>query len=257
MMTVPRTVSTAFERSMMARGDHKVFHEPWNSEYIYRNHLGSAPSEELIQAGGYEGVKELFYKYAEQKHVYVKDMIWVIQEELLNDEALLSDPNVVLTILIRNPSLSIESFFLKISKGADLDQATEITRWVFRYDALVRLAEKYHKIRGEWPLIVEAEELCTIPASVMQNYCQKAAIPFLPEALVWEKTMPEEWEHTKRLHEDAAESKGFFIPSREAKIRFSAIPSQCVSALEAIYQEQKPYYEQLKQLKAQNPNAKE
>jgi hypothetical protein len=25
MLTVPRTVSTAFEKSMMARGDHKVF----------------------------------------------------------------------------------------------------------------------------------------------------------------------------------------------------------------------------------------
>ena len=51
MMTVPRTVSTAFERSMMARGDHKVFHEPWNSEYVYRNQLGSTPLPEIAGLG--------------------------------------------------------------------------------------------------------------------------------------------------------------------------------------------------------------
>lgn len=62
-MTVPRTVSTAFERSIMARGDHKVFHEPWNSEYIYRNQLGDAPSAEIIEAGSYEGIKALLYHY--------------------------------------------------------------------------------------------------------------------------------------------------------------------------------------------------
>ena len=51
MMTVPRTVSTAFERSMMARGDHKVFHEPWNSEYVYRKQLGTTPALEIAEAG--------------------------------------------------------------------------------------------------------------------------------------------------------------------------------------------------------------
>ncbi len=250
MMTVPRTISTAFERSMMAREDHKVFHEPWNSEYVYRNHLGSAPSEELIQAGSYMGIKALLYKYAEEKPVYVKDMVWAIQDELISDVDLLSDPNVVLSLLIRDPARSIESFFLKIILGSPtLEEAVEITRWVFRFDALLVLAEKYREIRGEWPILVEAEELCATPDAILRNYCQRAGIQYLPEALVWEKKMAAEWEHTKHWHEDAAESRGFFIPAREAKTRFSSVPAQCVTDLEAIYQAQKPYYEQLQQIK--------
>jgi len=251
MMTVPRTISTAFERSMMAREDHRIFHEPWNSEHNYRNHLlAEAPPEEIIQAGSYMGIKALLYKHAEEQPVYVKDMIWAIQDELLGDVALLSDPNVIFSLLIRDPARSIESFFLKISQGAStLAEAVEITRWVFRYDALLFLAEKHREIRGEWPILVEAEELCIMPDAIMRDYCQRAGIQYLSEALVWEKKMAAEWEHTKHWHEDAAESRGFFMPAREAKTRFSSVPAQSVADLEAIYQAQKPYYEQLQKIK--------
>lgn len=248
MMTVPRTISTAFERVMIERGDHKVFHEPWNSEYISRNQLGGAPPKEIIEAGGYKGIKELFYKYALQTPVYVKDMIWAIQEEILNDEELLSDPKVVLSILMRDPALSIESFFLKISENVPIDKALEITRWVFRYDALVLLAEKYHKIRGEWPILIKAEQLCENPVLVIENYCQKVGISYIPEALVWDKKMPEDWEHFKRWHMDAAQSGGFISKTKAYK-PFSAVPEKYVPFLEAIYQDQKPYYEKLEQIK--------
>ncbi len=251
MMTVPRTVSTAFERSMMERGDHKVFHEPWNSDYNYRNLMGSAPPEEIVQAGGYKGIKKLLYKHAEQKPVYVKDMIWAIKDEILNDQALLSDPNVVLAILIRDPALSMESFFLKMSEKAPQFLAMEITRWVFCYDALVLLANKYRELHGEWPILVEAEELCEAPATVMQDYCRRAGISYIPESLAWEKKMPEEWDHLKRWHKEAAESEGFFIPKREAKVRFAAVPKKYVPKLEKLYREQKPYYEQLQKIKSQ------
>ena len=249
MMTVPRTVSTAFERSMMARGDHKVFHEPWNSEYVYRKQLGSTPAAEIADAGSYSGIRDLLYKYAEQKDVYVKDMIWAIQEDLLNDEALLSDPNVVLTLLIRDPALSIDSFFPKIYENASVEDAVKITEWVFRYDALLDLAKKYREIRGEWPMIVEAEELCIDPDTVMQNYCKNAGIAYLPESLRWDQKEAAEWEHTKSWHTDAAESTGFFASKRLAKVRFSALPEECVPQLEAIYQKQKPYYEELRKIK--------
>lgn len=249
MMTVPRTISTAFERAMIERGDHKVFHEPWNSEYIFRNKLGGAPPTEIIQAGGYNGIKELFYKYALQRPVYVKDMVWAIKEEILNDEALLSDSKVILSILMRDPALSIESFFLKIKENVSEDKALEITRWVFCYDALVLLAEKYHQIRGEWPIFVEAEELCENPAAVIQNYCQRAGIAYMPEALTWEKEMPEDWEHFKKWHQDAADSGGFNISKKKAYKPFSAVDEKYVPLLEMIYQTQKPHYEKLKQIK--------
>src|SRR5271154_3165638 len=86
MLTVPRTVSTAFERSMMARGDHKVFHEPFDTSYFYhKGHhdiLGGLPPQELIEAKNYAEVKALIYRHAEERPVYFKDMIWCIENEV-------------------------------------------------------------------------------------------------------------------------------------------------------------------------------
>lgn len=252
LMTVPRTVSTAFEKSMRARGDHKVFHEPWDTAYLYqKNLLLHAPSQELIDARDYEGVKALFYRYAEKQPVFVKDMIWAIRDDILQDRTLFDDPNVVLTILIRNPALSIESFFLKMAEKVPMEKAVEYTRWVICYDALYSLAENYSIARGEWPMIVEAENLCANPRATMEEFCQRAGIVYKPEALVWERGSPEDWRHLDRWHTDAAESMEFFIPKRHTEERrFPSVPEEYVSALEAIYQEQKPFYEKLKKINA-------
>lgn len=249
MLTNPRSVSTAFERSMMARGDFKILHEPWNSEYVYRTgNLDIAPPLEIVEAGGYAGIKKLIYRYAEQTPVYVKDMIWMIADEILNDEAFLSDPNVVISLLIRHPARSVESFFLKIGEKVSSERALELTRLVFRYDSLVNLAKKYHEIRGQWPVLVEAEALCARPEETMRTFCEQAGITYLPDALAWEKGMSSEWSHLERWHTDAAESEGFFVPTRETESRFSQIPEEFVPYLESIYQEQVPYYEELKQM---------
>lgn len=255
MLTNPRTVSTAFEKSMMARGDHKVFHEPWVSSYMYHSGnpdvFSQLPPQELIEAKNYEEVKALIYRYAAQKPVFLKDMIWCMGKEILQDDALLSDPNVVLIFLIRDPALSIESFFMKGMEKMPVDRILEFTPAVFRYQDLVPIAEKYRAIRGIWPVIVEAEDLCTNPHSTMKAFCTQAGINYLPAALSWEEGMPEEWKHLATWHLDAADSKGFFIPKRdEIKTRFSLVPQQYAPYLESIYQNQKPHYEALKKMKS-------
>ncbi len=254
MLTNPRTVSTAFEKSMMARGDHKVFHEPWVSSYMY--HAGDIdvfsqlPPQELIEAKNYEEVKALIYRYAKQKPVFLKDMIWCMGEKILSDDELLANPHVILTFLIREPALSIESFFLKGLQRMPLDKILEFTRDVFRHEDLVRIAKKYREIRGEWPVIVEAEDICSRPHSAMKAFCQQVGIAYIPQALSWEEGMPEEWKHLASWHLDAADSKGFFVPKRdELKSRFSMVPKEYVSILEEIYQEQKPFYDALQSMK--------
>lgn len=251
MMTVPRTVSTAFEKSMMARGDHKVFHEPWSSMYIYNlGYNNQGPPQEVMEARTYEGIKELVYQYAEKKPVFIKDMIWAIERDILEDESLLADPNVIFTILIRDPLLSIESFFLKISERLPVDHAVSITRRVFRYDALVALAHTYHAQKGVWPIVIEAEDVCAKPEATMQMFCKQAGIAYKEEALEWQTGLPEEWMHTAKWHLDAAASKGFFIPTRKVGVHFSQVPEEVRMSLETLYQEQKPFYEELKALKS-------
>lgn len=252
MLTVPRTVSTAFERSIMARGDHKVFHEPWGGCYLYYRGMNNFPPlPELLEAKNYDGIKSLFYSYAKEKPVFAKDMVWLMCDELIKDQAFLSDPDVTLTLLIRNPAQSIESFYLKINENehVNTELAIQYTYMVMRYDELLRLAEKYHEVRGEWPLIIEAEELCVRPKETMISYCQYAGIDFKEEALSWEQKMPEEWVQVARWATDAAKSEGFFVPKRGSeKARFSSLPEECKPALEQLYQIQFPVYEKLKEL---------
>jgi inositol oxygenase len=251
VLTVPRTVSTAFERSMMARNDHKVFHEPWNISWMYRT--GSSytmvanPPQEILDAKTYEDVKALIYRYAENRPVFLKDMIHGFAEDLLNDEALLSDPNVVITLLIRDPARCIESFFNKGCDSIPIEFMSMITRMVFRYDLLMQIAEKHYALRGTWPILIESEELCQNPEDTLRSFCEQAGISFLPEALNWEQGVPDEWKHSIDWHQDAAMSRSFSIPKRDTQEkRFSAVPSSYVDTLEEIYQNQKPFYDQLK-----------
>ncbi len=249
MLTVPRTVSTAFERSMMARGDHKIFHEPFDTSYFYHqgHHevLRQQPSQELIEAKNYAEVKALIYHHAEKSPVYFKDMIWCIENEVLNDEDLLADPDVIITILIRDPASAIESFYEELTAAGILDEPN-----VFRYDALVKFAEKHHQVRGQWPIIIEAEDLCSDPEVTMQAFCRQAGIRHVPEALSWEEGMPEEWKPLSNWHKDAADSRNFHILKRDKeKPSFSKIPASYVPRLQTICQQQMPFYEALRKMK--------
>lgn len=249
MLTVPRTVSTAFERSMMARGDHQVFHEPFDTSYFYhKGHhevLKDLPPQELIEAKNYAEVKALIYRHAEQKPVYFKDMIWCVENEVLNDEALFADRDVVVTILIRNPARAIESWYEELTAAGILNEPD-----VFRYDALVQFAEKYREVRGEWPIIIESEELCANPEATMQAFCKQAGIRYLPESLTWKEGMPEEWKPLANWHRDAASSSHFHVLKRDGeKPTFSKIPASYLSKLEAICAKQTPFYETLRKMK--------
>lgn len=249
MLTVPRTVSTAFEKSMMARRDHKIFHEPFDTSYFYhKGHheiLSQQPPQELIEAKNYAEVKALIYRHAEQRPVYFKDMIWCVENEILNDDELFADPDVIITILIRDPGCAIESWYEELTTVGILNEPD-----VFRYNALVKLAEKHHQVRGKWPIIIEAEDLCNDPEATMQAYCRQAGISYMPEALSWEEGMPEEWKPLSNWHRDAADSRNFHVLKRNGeKPSFSKIPASYVPRLEAICQQQRPFYEALRKMK--------
>jgi hypothetical protein len=253
LLTTPRTVSTAFEKSIMSRGDYKVLHEPWESSYMFHhdNHhvFSKMPSRELIEVKNYREVKALIYQYASKSPVFIKDMIWCMAEEFLQDQALLSDPNVQIAFLIRDPAKSMESYFLKSLEQLSPNKSLEWTKTVFRYDALVKIAEKYKQIKGKWPIIIESENLCRNPEETLKAYCKKVNMDFMPGMLAWQPEMHEEWKHFANWHTDAANSSGFYVPKRdETKKRFSEVSIQYVQSLEEIYQEQNPFYEQLKSM---------
>jgi hypothetical protein len=123
LLTMPRCVSTAFEASMMARGDLKVYHEPWTSAQLYRTgepgYFSQEPPEEIKNASTYEALRDLLKEQAKTQNVFVKDMLYGLLPELWEDEAFLADPLVEFTFLIREPGKSIQSFYLKAVDSAE------------------------------------------------------------------------------------------------------------------------------------------
>jgi hypothetical protein len=262
LLTNPRSVSTAFEKSILSRGDYKVLHEPWESAFMVRESIlhvfDQLPSEEIVEAKSYEDVKALIYRYAEQSPVFIKDMIWAMPEEFLQDEELLADPNVHITFLVRDPAKSIESYVVKGMQQAPAEETLKLAKLVYRYDALVKIAEKHHKIRGTWPLIIESEYLCLHPKETMETYCQYVGEIFVPEMLAWKAEMHDEWKHYAHWHTDAAKSTGFFVPKRDvSNVRFSGVDEQYREAMEQIYQEQKPFYDVLNEQFSRNAQGRD
>lgn len=258
LLTNPRSLSTAFERSIIEREDHIVLNEPWTAAMIYRLKLNTLPlPQEFMKAETYEGIKALIYRHATQKPVFVKDLI-LSANELLNDLEILSDPNIVVTLLIRDPALSIESFFLVSNQIHSCEKVIERAQFAFHYDDLYILAERHHKIRGKWPIIIDAEDLCKYPDKTMKAFCTQAEISYMDKALSWKPINPKDlpdsavWQFNvaSQWHIDVVKSEGFFVPKRECvKHRFSSIPKDYICHLEKIYQAQKPFYEKLKVIK--------
>nr|VFK02985.1 MAG: hypothetical protein BECKH772B_GA0070898_103194 [Candidatus Kentron sp. H]VFK03302.1 MAG: hypothetical protein BECKH772A_GA0070896_103164 [Candidatus Kentron sp. H]VFK05939.1 MAG: hypothetical protein BECKH772C_GA0070978_103144 [Candidatus Kentron sp. H] len=76
LWTHPRSISTAFERVMIERGDLKVLHEPFSYLYYFEKKMAEAVacrySENLKQPRQYEKIKEYILELSKDKPVFLK-----------------------------------------------------------------------------------------------------------------------------------------------------------------------------------------
>lgn len=72
--TVPRSVSTSFERMMIERGDHTVFDEPFSRSYYYGQERRSDGFTESLPASSDSELLDMLEKAAAERPVFVKDM---------------------------------------------------------------------------------------------------------------------------------------------------------------------------------------
>jgi hypothetical protein len=91
LWTHPRSISTAFERVMMERGDMNVLHEPFS--YLYYVHEnGGTISQQHVDTDhptDYAGIKSHIENAADGQPVFFKDMCAHCYDELLSDDAFL------------------------------------------------------------------------------------------------------------------------------------------------------------------------
>ena len=91
LWTYPRTISTAFERIMIERGDFHVYHEPFSYLY-YVNENKSDISQEYIDPSHpstFPEICDMLISKSHIKPVFFKDMALHCIDYLLKDSFLL------------------------------------------------------------------------------------------------------------------------------------------------------------------------
>jgi len=105
LWSVPRSVSTSFERMMMARGDHIVLDEPFSRSYYYGPDRQSSRYSESEPDSSAENVLKTIEQAALERPVFVKDMAYQAAK-LLDADLLGRFEN---SFLIRHPAATLRS----------------------------------------------------------------------------------------------------------------------------------------------------
>jgi hypothetical protein len=240
LWTHPRSVSTAFERVMMERGDLKILHEPFS--YLYYVNRGNATiAQQYVDPEhptDYTGIKARIENTADGQAVFFKDMCAHCFEDLVVDDAFLQ--RLTNTFLIRDPAKAIASYYA-INPAVTLEEI-----------GLKQLCGIYEKSAslGPEPIVVDADDLENDPAGIVNAYCKALGIVFIPRSLTWDSGHQEEWDIWKDWHKDAAQSSGI-----RKNMETFAVTVESSAHLKRLYDAQLPFYQAMyaKRIQPQPP----
>jgi hypothetical protein len=226
LWTVPRSVSTSFERMMSARGDHIVFDEPFSRSYYYGPDRQSPRYNETLPDSSADEVLESIEKAALERPVFVKDMAYHAAR-LLSPDLLKRFDNC---FLVRDPAATLRSLARRWPDFTDdeggwwhLDEAARIT------DSL-----------GQPRVVLDADLLCRNPPKVVEEWCERMSLTYDEDALTWEPGMRPEWDLWGDWHASTARSTGF-SELREPP----PPPTPAEQRLHQAYEDALPVYQRL------------
>jgi len=224
LWSAPRCRSTPFLRMMAERGDRLVVHEPFSHVADF----GAAEVDGRVVRSERELIDAL-QELAAARPLFFKDTTDFHYPELLRDTRFLREATH--TFMIRDPKAAIASHYRLNSKlGCD-----EIGfAWLHEIYAAVKEAT------GVEPVVVDGDDLVAAPEAIVEAYCARVGIPYVPEALQWEPKVLPDWQRTARWHSSVSESSGFEPPRADGAVDVEAHPR-----LRAFLAFHRPYYERL------------
>ena len=201
LWATPRTVSTAFERMMIERGDHLVLDEPWSRAYYFGPDRRSDRYGLTFPESTYAAVEAGVIDAGDGgTPVFVKDMAYHAAPGI-TDEALVAMTH---TFLIRDPLAALSSLHRRWPDFTD-DEAG--------YAGQRELFDRVIAVTGEVPAVVDSDALVADPERVVAAWCERVGIDHLPESLHWAAGMRQEWQLWRDWYENAAASTGFGAPA--------------------------------------------
>ncbi len=230
LWTHPRSISTAFERVMMERGDFKVLHEPFS--YLYYVNEGDASIEQQHvdsdHPTDYPGIRSHIFEASDHGPVFFKDMCAHCYDRVVEDKAFLE--RVTHTFLIRDPAKAIASYYA-LNKDVTLEEI-----------GLEQLCNVFKAVEalGMQSVVVDADDLEDDPDGTIEAYCDALDIPFIPEAMTWESGHQKEWDIWEDWHKDAARTTGI-----QKNVETFEVTVDNSEHLRSFYDHQIPYYRTL------------
>ncbi|MFB4300563.1 sulfotransferase family protein [Actinomadura sp. NTSP31] len=224
LWSAPRSLSSAFCRMMIERGDFTVFHEPFSSlvvlGYVMIDGRKVSTTDDL--AAELEALSR-------RGPVFVKETTEYRYDAVDHPTLLATGTH---TFLIRSLGDSIASHYA-------MNPEVRCEEIGMRH--LFEIFERVEQARGRPPVLIEAEDLVRDPGEAVRRYCKATGIPFLPEALTWQPGDREEWSRTRRWQQAVARTSGF-----ERQESRHAVTVDNNAMLAGFYAEELPYYERLR-----------
>jgi len=225
LWSAPRARSTAFFRSMLARGDLLALHEPIEGLTYF--------GDTEVEGRAFETPASLLAWLRDETHgisVFLKETTdHQVHEVVLADRRFLAEARHA--FLIRRPDEIAASLYALRSDMCVEDIGLE---------ALHELHAAVHDAGGARPVIIDSADLVARPEAMMAAYCAAVELPFLPQALAWEPGDRPEWRRSARWHVDVSASAGF-----EQRHRHYTVTVENSDELASFAAHHLPFYEQL------------
>lgn len=199
LWATPRTVSTAFERMMIERGDHLVLDEPWSRAYYLGPDRRSERFPLVLPEATAAAVEQGVLDVGADRPVFVKDMAYHAVDTI-SDDALAAMRH---TLLIREPRAALMSLHRRWPDFTDAEAG---------HDAQQSMFDRIVDAVAAPPLVIDSDLLRADPERIVGSWCDAVGLDRRPDALTWEPGMRPEWPLWSEWYRAAAESTGFEPP---------------------------------------------
>lgn len=235
LWAVPRSVSTAFEKTFSRRHDFEVLHEPFTDCYYFSQdrrsgRYGNQPDRSAYTAiSAYEAV----FRPA-TKRIFVKELCF--QAEPYLDQTFIE--RVISTFIIRSPAAVLNSL---------MPLKPDFTEDEFGYIAMERVWKRVTSACSSPPVVIEGDMFRNSPRETLEAYCQLIGVPFVTQMLYWQDGAIRRWEPHERESQakwhHTLESSHSILPS--APMQGTLIPSNLPTDLQVAFRTAERIYEMI------------
>lgn len=234
LWATPRSTSTVFEKVMANRGDMRCFHESYNEAYYYgadrRNdrYYSAEPGLPIKQHLTHASVHRDMTALAESESIFIKDFAYSIMH--MADDAFLDA--FTHTFLIRDPEKVITSLHARWP---------DVILPEIGFEELHTLYNRITDREGKAPVVIDSDELLQSPVSGMKTYCESVGIPFIADALQWDKSNENPtWNNDEHGFHDALKSSTTLAPQKRHYPALESNPDML-----RLYEASLPHYQAL------------